>query len=394
MATTSRTLNPLHFEDLEPRRFEDLVRQLAYDFRNWRRLEATGRAGSDDGFDARGWEIIAGISFSPDEDDGGADAGVGASDREPSTSDDRIWLIQCKRERRIGPSKMTAYLENISQDELRGLYGVLVAAPCEFSKATRDGFRTWCANNGVAEWHLWGRAEIEDLLFRPANDHLLFAYFGISLHIRKRSLKSELRARLATKRAASRHLGDYEHVLLRDPSDDRYPGLADGTLWDRVERGRWRVAQVEQVRHDGVHVVLRQSPAYLGADGRSWDYPELSHNDRSGSNLDPWLTDSDRDEAAREEQDAMRRWMELPEDQRGRLRVVGVLPFDAILAIDEEGDDVFGETHIFTTDWRDDSPPFLGTIAELRAGPRGIWNPDHGDRAKIFRRHGDAWTCD
>ncbi len=41
--TTTRTLNPLHFEDLEPHRFEDMVRQLAYDFRPWRSIEATGR---------------------------------------------------------------------------------------------------------------------------------------------------------------------------------------------------------------------------------------------------------------------------------------------------------------------------------------------------------------
>jgi hypothetical protein len=52
----TRTLNPLPFHDLEPRRFEDLIRQLAYDFRPWLRLEATGRAGSDEGFDVRGIE--------------------------------------------------------------------------------------------------------------------------------------------------------------------------------------------------------------------------------------------------------------------------------------------------------------------------------------------------
>ena len=47
MSKTTKTLNPLHFEDLEPHRFEDLVRQLAYDFRNWRSLEPTGfRPGS------------------------------------------------------------------------------------------------------------------------------------------------------------------------------------------------------------------------------------------------------------------------------------------------------------------------------------------------------------
>ena len=60
MAAVTRTLHPLPFENLEPKRFEDLVRQLAYDFRVWRSLEATGRSGSDDGFDARGYEIVAG----------------------------------------------------------------------------------------------------------------------------------------------------------------------------------------------------------------------------------------------------------------------------------------------------------------------------------------------
>ena len=54
----TKTLNPLHFEDLEPHRFEDLVRQIIYDFKEWSLLEPTGRLGSDDGYDARGFEII------------------------------------------------------------------------------------------------------------------------------------------------------------------------------------------------------------------------------------------------------------------------------------------------------------------------------------------------
>src|SRR5690349_2024345 len=49
----TRTLGPIHFEDLDPHRFEDLVRQLAYDFRQWQSIESTGRGGADDGFDIR-----------------------------------------------------------------------------------------------------------------------------------------------------------------------------------------------------------------------------------------------------------------------------------------------------------------------------------------------------
>jgi hypothetical protein len=56
--TVTRTFAPIHFEDLDPHRFEDLIRELIYDFRDWRNIEATGRAGSDDGFDIRAFERL------------------------------------------------------------------------------------------------------------------------------------------------------------------------------------------------------------------------------------------------------------------------------------------------------------------------------------------------
>jgi hypothetical protein len=52
----TRTYGPIHFEDLDPHRFEDLVRELIYDFRNWQNIEATGRGGGDAGFDIRAYE--------------------------------------------------------------------------------------------------------------------------------------------------------------------------------------------------------------------------------------------------------------------------------------------------------------------------------------------------
>lgn len=108
---TTRTLNPLPFDALEPKRFEDLIRQLAYDFRSWRLLEATGRSGSDDGFDARGYEIVdTSADVPPDEDD------VDADDISSGEFHDRLWLIQCKRERTIAPSKMNKYLSEIKTD--------------------------------------------------------------------------------------------------------------------------------------------------------------------------------------------------------------------------------------------------------------------------------------
>ena len=73
--TTTRTFNPLPFEHWELKRFEGLVQQLPYEFRPWRQLEATGRTGSDDGFDAQGFEIVAGDEVIPMEGEEATEAG-------------------------------------------------------------------------------------------------------------------------------------------------------------------------------------------------------------------------------------------------------------------------------------------------------------------------------
>jgi hypothetical protein len=44
-ANLPQTIGPLHLEDLEARRFKNVIRQLIYDFRNGQMLEATGRSG-------------------------------------------------------------------------------------------------------------------------------------------------------------------------------------------------------------------------------------------------------------------------------------------------------------------------------------------------------------
>src|SRR5882757_8505282 len=49
-----------------------------------------------------------------------------------------------------------------------------------------------------------GKGELEDQLYQPKNDNLLFAYFGISLTIRRRSMRTALRSRLAMKKRAEK----------------------------------------------------------------------------------------------------------------------------------------------------------------------------------------------
>lgn len=351
---TNRTLAQLHLEDLEPHRFEDLVRQLLYDFRSWRQLEATGRSGGDGGFDARGFEIVAvARSEAPIVE-------VEADDSEEATGEadevDRLWLIQCKREKSIGPAKARQYLADLNAAAAASApYGLVIAAACDLSKRTRDVIRDEARTLGFAEVHIWAKGEIEDQLFQPKNDHLLFAYTGISLQIRKRSLRTEIRARLATKRKVKRAIVDQPFVLVREASDDRYPyqGAVTGH-WSG--RRHWNVYTAGKCKHDGLHIELVRCFAYVDHDGEHWDAAlavNLAAN--PGGSQDPWTTNPGMDPLHAE---AIHAWNALLASQRAFYKERVVIPYDQILDVDSEGDDWFAAPHIYVADFDPRFGPF------------------------------------
>jgi hypothetical protein len=368
--TTTRTLNRLPFNELDPKRFEDLVRQLIYDFRTWRQLEATGRAGSDDGYDARGWEIVA------DADAGEIDEEEGDEERE-LTFTDRRWMVQCKRETVIGPAKLLKYLEDIPAEEREALHGFIFAAACDFSKKTRDAFREWCRSAGIRECYIWGRSEVEDMLFQPKNDGLLFAYFGISLQIRQRTVKTALRARLSMKRKAKRLLSPHSDVLLRRPDDTSYP-FRNGRSMERMP---WRERQLKELHPQGVVVELARYIAFLDAEGKHWDaastYNDAVHPWRAG-----WLSEEEQ-----EERERIRRAIEtfseetIPKGNCGMLSVAALIPFDDIFDIDADEDDWFrgATTFVPFERWRQ-WPCFV----ELGVPP--VWEDRDGRHVEILPR--------
>lgn len=362
MAKTTKTVNPLHFEDLEPHRFEDLVRQLIYDFREWRSLEATGRQGSDEGFDVRGWEsgttVSAGDYDEEDEEEGEI--------RDTGEVKDRIWLIQCKREKYITPKKLGAYLNQIRIHGTEPLYGLIFVAACDFSKKARDSLREWCVEHDISEHYLWGRAELEDLLFQPKYDHLLFAYFGISLQIRKRSAKTRLRGLLSIKRQAVRRLGNigregYQPVLLRDPDVREYPDKSEIPNFD--SHPKWQVCVFAGHYYAGLEFIIKERFAYIQDNGVTWDYEERIS---SSMYVDPWRPDEDK-----ELQFKVRKfWSKLADANRGTLEVVGLIPYEEVLAIDEHGDEYFPDPHIYVRFDRGDGPFSGGVYGRVKTyGP-------------------------
>lgn len=381
MAAVTRTLGPLHLEDLEPHRFEDLVRQLLYDFRPWRDLEATGRSGNDRGFDARGTEIVGYA-----EDSGEVAEG---EEEQPRSVEERQWLIQCKREKAIGPKKIESYLDGLPKAKEGGLYGLIFAAACDFSFETRGRFYDRTRELGFEEVRLWGKAEMEDKLFQPKNDHLLFAYFGVSLQARRRSVKTRIRSRLAMKRKAMRVLGASSHVLMRDGSDDRYPYL-DRTEGSRQVRGRWCVYRFDQCGPFGVELECRRHLAFIDDDGEHWDYAERM--DDSRPHQDPWPS-PEKPNTDRERAEDFRQWDQLLPDNKAWFTVNLVLPYESIVDIDDEGDEFFQGPQIYVEPF---TPQGRGPFADFErvelkaAGTYGRHCAARKEtRVKVFPRRGE-----
>ena len=338
MPNTTRTLGPLHFEDLEPKRFEDLVRQLIHGYRAWRKLEATGRSGSDDGFDARGLEIVGDLNV---------DSALGEDSEEPAFSvNDRLWLIQCKREQRITPRKLVAYVDDIHLIDGEQLHGVIFAAACEFSKKSRDKFEEKCRAKNIRESYLWGKGELEDMLFRPENDGILFAYFGISLVFRRRSMRADLRALMTTKRKIKRHLGGLVNrdVLVRSPLATRYPD-AD-SISDFQANPQWVVREYAGMCHRGMNFILRKYFAYISDDGSQWD-AAIAFDHARATREDPWRLEQENSPQLRN--DIWDIWNAFPPQNKAWLSVIGIIELNDVLEIDEIGDDVFEGPHVYVS---------------------------------------------
>ncbi len=355
---TTKTLNPLPFEHLEPKRFEDLIRQLAYEFKNWRSLEATGRSGGDESYDIRGWEIIPGEQVDEEIED---------NEEKTITNDiDRRWLIQCKREQRITPKKLESYFNDIPKDELSSLYGLVFAASCDLSKRSRDLLINNCREAGISECHIWTKAEIEDMLFQPKNDNLLFAYFGISLQIRKKSIKSQLRSKLAAKRKAISVLADGSHahelVLIRDPEEDKYPYLEDNL--SRNEH-LWRLVYFKGHNPLGMVFETRDYMAYLSDDETKWDVANKHEYDQLVNDyIDPWHDDSTEHQELEKELELFH--SKLKESERGAFKVEVIIPYEEIIDIDKYGDDMFNTDvpHIYMSFYNNEIP-YIDVYAKI-----------------------------
>jgi hypothetical protein len=349
----TKTLGPIHFEDLDPRRFEDLVRELAYDFKDWQSIEATGRGGSDEGFDIRAYEQLEASTVVGDEEN--------SNEEIPHPMEGHIWMFQCKREKKIGPTRVASIISE-GVNPKNPPYGYVLAAPANFSKKSYDKFREELRKRGVMEFYLWGRAALEDMLHLPKNDHILFTFFGISLVSKRKSRATEIRAVVSTKNKLFKLLGyspHHETVLLRDTKDIHYPYKEE--YKDFEKHPRWKEYTVVGMHPLGLKVQVRNYFAFYDKIKKEWDYSDaLNLVGQEEYHYDP---------EKREKYYDLRRNIEdfqgfFQKSNQAKYIVNGLVRFDSIVAVDSEGDALYKFPHIYV-DFQHDRGPLAGYFQYL-----------------------------
>lgn len=367
----TRTLGPIHFEDLDPHRFEDLVRQLVYDFRQWQTIESTGRGGADDGFDIRAYEVLQAPATSTDEEGDGEDA--------PHPMEGNLWMMQCKREKVLGPKRVEDIIKDAVNPDAPP-YGYILAAPANFSKAAHDKFREELRSRGVMEFYLWGAGELEDMLYQPKNDHILFAFFGISLTSRRRSRTTDIRATVNAKNKLLRILGENPHhepVLLRDLKDTNYPYEDDYKDFDN--RPRWKEYSTVEFHPLGLIVSVGRYYAYIDKMKGEWDFTKVVNNVIRVHGHER-QRNVDRDEL----RNAVKGfWELLPRAKKAMYVANRLIRFDSIVFIDDKGDNKYKCPHLFV-DFHSERGPFSSAIEYLEINEHHDESLDGLKRTTIF----------
>jgi Restriction endonuclease len=370
---TTKTLGPLHFEDLEPHRFEDLVRDLAYDYRDWQKIEATGRSGSDQGWDIRAFEKASkpdSVHFDSEETE--------AEERDESL-EGNAWMIQVKRERSLGPADVKRIVSEV--DGSNPPHGYVLAAPTNFSKKSYDVFRAELRDKGVSEFYLWGRPELEDMLYMPKNDRILFAFFGISLTSRRRSRTTEVRAAITVKNKLYRAIGSgrqlHQEVLIRDLADTHYP---DRTQYpDFVTHRRWRLLTATGHHPLGLILDTGRYYAYIDHASKEWDFTAaINLYDVEHDRYD----DEDQRRFRERQQAVLEAWEFLPMARQGMCVVQSLLRYTDIATVDDKGDALYAHPHIFVE--YGNRGPYAGVWETLETGQQKILLDETYKQIKVF----------
>ncbi len=297
----TKTINQLHFEDLDPIRFEELVLSMVYRMRRWLKLDHLGKKGSDDGIDIRAVEELENGKL-------------------------KTYYFQCKRYSKITKAQLIKIIDDFLEKNLDvpDIYNLVIS--CPLSKKQIDDFENYARNNGFHTISIWTSSIIECKLYAEYQD-LLFSYFGINLTEKRNRKINSIRRNITLKKrmhkdflksSGCRDRDELEErlhspmkkfnkseVLIRSIDDTDYPM---NTLLEKDFTGYFK-AEVYSFYHNGLMVIIGVRKIKIKQ-----------------------YKDIDEDEFMIKEIAALE---------------IGYLPFDNIIDYDYEGDEYYMYPHLY-----------------------------------------------
>lgn len=300
---TTRTINQLHFEDLDPIRFEELILSMVYRMRRWDKLDHFGKKGSDDGIDIRAIEQL-------------------------ENGKSNTYYFQCKRYQKVTNTILKSIIDDyLSKNDFIPQFYILVVS-CPVTKKQIEYLEKYCDEKGFNTVSVWTSSIIETKLYAEYQD-LLFAYFGINLTNERKSLTQSIRRNIALKNRMKKDFlkqtgcrdraeiqerirnpwkkFNHSEVLIRSIYDKAYP--EENTLLNNDFTGYYK-AEVYDFYHNGLMV-------------RTFPYAK---------DIKYKLQEFDSEEY---------------EIIDIRVEVFGCIPFENIIEYDIDGDEYYNYPHLF-----------------------------------------------
>lgn len=219
----TQTINKIHFSDLDPIRFEELILSMVYRSHRWLKINHFGEKGSDSGIDI----------FAIEELENGKQ---------------RNFVYQCKRYESINWSKMRAIADDFlrKNENIPDVYILVIS--CSVSKENVEKFEEYMNSKSVPSATIWQRSLIEAKLYSEFHD-LLFVFFGIDLSLNRKNSIDVIKRNIKMKERMHNELYkqnvkmdtdlffqrqknpalrfNFGEVILRSIDDNKYPNFDD-----------------------------------------------------------------------------------------------------------------------------------------------------------------------
>ena len=149
-------------------------------------------------------------------------------------------------------------------------------------------------------------------------------------------------------------------MLIRALEDEGYPYA--GRITDYAKHPPWKVFNYLGPTYAGLKFEIAKHFAFLDDAGSAWD-AALTHNDSLHAGDDPW---NDATDGWTIRTAIWNEWNAFPEANRAWMTISGVVPYESLIEIDGEGDDVARMPHLIV-DFSPRCGPFSGTRAKVVA---------------------------